>query len=258
MTVASKSITSKIEAAAQTDVGLVRRNNQDSFGTDEELGLYVVCDGMGGAAGGEIASRLAVDTFLEVARQELLSLHDVNAECTRAAMLRAAAAANRAVVSRASFDTALRGMGSTLVAARVHGESAIVLNVGDSRCYYFQADGAEQLTTDHSFVAEQVSRGLMTVEQAERSLYASVITRAIGADQDVNPDLYEATLHPGSALLLCSDGLTRHVTREELGSILAETAAEPAHSVCDRMIQLAKSRGGSDNVTCLLLRANPA
>jgi protein phosphatase len=248
----------KIDAAAQTDIGLVRRNNQDSFGVDNELGIYVVCDGMGGAAGGEVASRIAVDTFLDVARQELLSLQDANPECTRCSLLRAAAAANRAVLSHAAFDMTLRGMGSTLVAARVVGDFATVLNVGDSRAYLFHADQADQLTHDHSFVAEQVRRGLMTQVEAERSVYQSVITRAIGADQDVTPDLFDATLHPGDSLLLCSDGLTRHVSSDELATLIAETAHLPVELACDRMIQLAKSRGGSDNITCLLLRANPA
>jgi serine/threonine protein phosphatase PrpC len=248
----------KIDAAAQTDVGLVRRNNQDSFGVDNELGLYVVCDGMGGAAGGEVASRIAVDTFLDVARQELISLRDANPECTRCSMLRAAAAANRAVLAHAAFDMKLRGMGSTLVAARIVGDLATVLNVGDSRAYLFHADTADQLTHDHSFVAEQVRRGLMTPLEAERSVYQSVITRAIGADPDVAPDLFDATLNPGDSLLLCSDGLTRHVTSAELATLIAETAHLPVELACDRMIQLAKSRGGSDNITCLLLRANPA
>jgi PPM family protein phosphatase len=248
----------KIEAAARTDIGRARRNNQDSFGVDDELGIYVVCDGMGGAAGGEIASRIAVDTFLEIARQELLSMNDATPECTRCSLLRAAAAANRAVLARANFDIALRGMGTTLVAARIAGDSVTVLNVGDSRAYLFSASGTSQLTVDHSYLAEQVRRGRLTEAQAERSGLQSVITRAIGADQDVTPDLYDATLQPGDALLLCSDGLTRHVSRDDLTAIVSEAAPHPADDACARMIHLANTRGGSDNITCLLLRANPA
>jgi protein phosphatase len=250
-------VAQKLEVAAQTDTGLVRRSNQDSFGTDEDFGLYVVCDGMGGAAGGDIASRIAVETFLAVARQELENLHDANAECTRCSLQRAAAAANRAVLARASFDIALRGMGSTLVAARLFGESLTLINVGDSRAYLFQNGHARQLTQDHSWVAEQVRRGLMTPAQAERSSFQSVITRAIGADIDVAPDLFDATLHPGEALLLTSDGLTRHVSTEELAQIVTATAADSPQSTCDRLIALAKARGGSDNITCILIR-NPA
>lgn len=245
----------KLEVAAQTDIGLVRRNNQDNFGSDEALGLYVVCDGMGGAAGGDIASGIAVETFLAVARQELEKLKDANAECTRFALKRASAAANRAVLARANYDIALRGMGSTLVAARLAGDAVTVLNVGDSRAYLFHDGHAVQLTQDHSYVAEQVRRGLMTVAQAERSSLQSVITRAIGADADVSPDLYEAILHPGDTLLLTTDGLTRHVTQRELEEIVEQTPLLATQKVCDRMIQLAKSRGGSDNITCILIRA---
>lgn len=244
----------KLEVAAQTDVGLVRRNNQDNFGSDEELGLYVVCDGMGGAAGGDIASGIAVETFLAVARQELEKLPDANGEHTRCSLKRAAAAANRAVLARANHDIALRGMGSTLVAARLNGEAVTVLNVGDSRLYLFQNGHASQITQDHSYVAEQVRHGLMTEAQAERSSLQSVITRAIGADVDVVADLFEAVLHPGDTLLLTTDGLTRHVRQTELAAIIADTVSQPTQVACDRMIQLAKSRGGSDNITCIVIR----
>ncbi len=253
----------KIEAAARTDVGRARRSNQDTFGVDDELGLYVVCDGMGGVAGGEIASRIAVDTFLQIARQELLSMNAASLECTRCSLLRAAAAANRAVLARANFDIALRGMGTTLVAARIAGDFITVLNVGDSRAYLFQHGEAEQLTAtqltrDHSYLAEQVRCGRLTEAQAARSSLQSVITRAIGVDQDVTPDLYDATLQPGDALLLCSDGLTRHLTPDDLAAIVSESTSYSADDVCARMIHLANARGGSDNITCLLLRANPA
>jgi protein phosphatase len=248
-------VASKVEAAARTDIGHVRRNNQDSFGSDEELGLYVVCDGMGGAAGGDVASKIAVETFLTVVRQEIETLGDANRECTRCSMLRAAAAANRAVFARAHYDIAFRGMGSTLVAARLVGDALTVLNVGDSRAYIFQGDTVTQLTNDHSYVAEQVRRGLMTQAEAERSPLQSIITRAIGADADVTADLYEATLRPGDSVLLTSDGLTRHVDEEELAAIVADTAAHPPEDACERMIELAKTRGGSDNITCIVLRA---
>jgi protein phosphatase len=247
-------VASNLEVAAQTDKGLVRRNNQDNFGSDEALGLYVVCDGMGGAAGGDVASKIAVDTFLAVARQELEKLPDTNPEHTRCSMQRATAAANRAVLARANFDIALRGMGSTLVAARLVADSVMILNVGDSRAYLFHEGHATQITRDHSYVAEQVRRGLMTEAQAERSSLQSVITRAIGADVDVAPDLYEATLRHGDTLLLTTDGLTRHVTEHELAEIVSASASLPAPTVCERMIELAKSRGGSDNITCILIR----
>ena len=251
-------VASKLEVAVLSDVGRVRRSNQDNFGSDDDLGLYVVCDGMGGAAGGDIASRIAVESFLAVARQELLSLHDANSECTRCSLERAAAAANRAVLARASFDIALRGMGSTLVAARLAGETLTILNVGDSRAYLFHEGGLRQITRDHSYLDEQVHLGMMTPDQAARSGLQSVITRAIGADADVVPDVFEATLHPGDILLLTSDGLTRHVAAQEIAEHLAATAAASAEDACRGLIELANRRGGQDNITCLLLRASAA
>ena len=244
----------RLQTAARTDIGLVRRSNQDCFGSEDEFHLFVVCDGMGGAAGGDIASKIAVETFLATARQELSSISNATAQATSVALQRAVAAANRAVVSRAAWDTKYRGMGSTLVAARLAGRTVTVVNVGDSRAYLFRARHAVQITEDHSFVAEQVRLGRMTAEQAEDSSLQSVITRAIGADADVRPDLYTATLEEGDVLLLTSDGLTRHVQRDELSRMLAASAPDTVDLACEQLVRLAKERGGSDNITCVLVR----
>jgi protein phosphatase len=233
------------EPAAATHIGLVRATNQDSFGMDTDLGLYVVCDGMGGAAGGEIASHLAVETFLAIARQELHS-----GTPTGDALHRAVAAANRAVVARAQWDTRYRGMGSTLVAARIFYNHVTVINVGDSRAYVIRNGEPVQLTHDHSVVAERVRAGLMTPAEAEVSSIQSVITRAIGAEQDVHPDLYEVTLNSGEILLLASDGLTRSVQPHEIAVILAKTTASEA---CQELIALANRYGGHDNITCIVV-----
>jgi serine/threonine protein phosphatase PrpC len=238
------------EIAAQTDIGLVRKSNQDSFGIDEDLSLYVVCDGMGGAAGGEIASSIAVETFLTVARQELQSL-DGKSDSDSVALQRAVAAANRAVVVRAGWDICYRGMGTTLVAARVKGDKLTVIHVGDSRTYLVRENQAVQLTEDHSHVAEQVRLGLMTAEQAERSSLRSVITRAIGAEADVRSDLQEMTLLVGDTVLLTSDGLIRHVSDGEIAETIGSAAS--ADEACERLIALARYRGGSDNITCIVV-----
>jgi serine/threonine protein phosphatase PrpC len=238
------------EAAARTDVGLMRKNNQDSFGRLDELGLYVVCDGMGGAAGGEIASSLAVDTFLAIARQELDSL-DGHMDCDCVALTRAVAAANRAVVVRAGWDICYRGMGTTLVGARLNGDKLTVIHVGDSRAYLLRDGRAVPLTQDHSHVAEQMRLGLMTAEEAERSSMRSVITRAIGAEADVQADLHQATLVAGDKVLLTSDGLIRHVADEEIAEAISSSAT--GNEACERLIALARQRGGSDNITCIVL-----
>ena len=242
----------RCEIGFRTDIGRVRRSNQDSAAIDEDAGVYVVCDGMGGAAGGEIASRVAADTFLEVARLELAS-GSSHGETTGLALRRAVAAANRAVLNRAAFDTRFRGMGTTLVGFRVQGEDATVINVGDSRAYLVRNGIATRLTLDHSFVAEGVRRGVMTEAQAEKSSLQSVITRAIGADQDVHPDVFHQSLRPDDVLLLTSDGLTRHVTDAEIGGVVRAGLNDGPDAICSRLIECANARGGSDNITCLLL-----
>ena len=248
----------RAEVAAKTDVGLMRRTNQDSFGTDVGLGLYVLCDGMGGAAGGEVASRIATETFLTIARQELSHDKSQGGEHTRRALARAAAAANRAVSQRADFDPRFRGMGTTLVALRIAGSTLTAINVGDSRAYLIRQGTAMRLTIDHSYVAEQVRLGVMTESEAEASSMQSLITRAIGAEDDVYPDLFEHPLHPADTVLLTSDGLTRHLSDEEIATMLALGAARTAEIACLKLIEEAKRRGGSDNITCIVIRLKEA
>jgi serine/threonine protein phosphatase PrpC len=242
----------ELDAAVMTDIGLVRRSNQDAYAADEELGLFVVCDGMGGPAGGEIASVLAADTFVSVFRQEFHSLPANGGGKTALAMERAALAANRAVCARAAYDTRFRGMGTTLVAARFESNVLTVLNVGDSRAYRLRDGELTQLSRDHSFVHEQVELGLLTPEEAVDSPHQSVITRAIGAESDVHPDVFLEALHPGDGILLASDGLTRHLTDATIAGALA--GAHNASAACAQLIELAKEDGGSDNITCFVIR----
>jgi protein phosphatase len=243
----------EIEVAGRTDIGMVRRTNQDTFAVVESLSMAVVCDGMGGPAGGDVASTLALESFLEVVTQELEASRSADGERTRRALCRAAAAANRAVRTRASFDTRFRGMGTTLVAARLDGSELTVVNVGDSRGYLVRGGVARQVTRDHSYVAEQMRMGLMTEREAERSPLQSAITRAIGIEDDVTPDFFTETVAAGDRVLLCSDGLMRHVKDEEIGTIVADEASS-AEMVCERLIAMANARGGTDNVTCVVMR----
>jgi protein phosphatase len=211
---------------------------------------------MGGPAGGEVASSLAVESFLAVARQEMESRRGGQNGLAAQAMGRAAAAANRAVWARASYDTQFRGMGTTMVAARLEGAELTVLNVGDSRAYIVRGRTARQITDDHSYVAEQVRRGLMTEVEAERSPMQSVITRAIGIEDDVKPDISTMTMERGDVLLLCTDGLTRHVSGEQLGEVVGRLGGgTPLGAISDELIAMANARGGSDNITCVLMRA---
>jgi serine/threonine protein phosphatase PrpC len=187
-----------------------------------------------------------------VARQEIACDPCDPQERTLRALRRGVRAANRAVIERATWEMPLRGMGSTLVAVRIEGSHATFIHVGDSRAYLARGGVVTQITEDHSVVAEQVRLGLMGEDDAERSPMRSVITRAIGAEVDVQPELSALDLQADDALLLVSDGLTRHLGREDIALVLhQETGAQLA---CERMIALANERGGSDNVTCVLLR----
>jgi len=250
-------ITLEFEVAGRTDIGLVRRTNQDTFGVVESLALATICDGMGGVAGGEVASHVALENFLEVAKQEIGASRSADGERTKRALCRAAAAANRAVRARASYDTRFRGMGTTLVAARLDGNEVTVLNVGDSRAYLVRGGMIRQVTRDHSYVAEQMRMGLMTEAEAERSPLQSAITRAIGIEDDVQPDFYTETVQAGDGLLLCSDGLRRHMKDTEIGKIVADATMTPAE-ICERLIATVNARGGTDNVTCVVMRFGAA
>lgn len=243
----------EFEVAGRTDIGMVRRTNQDTFGVVESLGLAVICDGMGGLAGGEVASQVAMESFVEVARQEIEASRSADGERSKRALCRAAAAANRAVRARASYDTRFRGMGTTLVAARLDGNEMTVLNVGDSRAYVVRGGVARQITRDHSYVAEQMRMGLMTESEAEMSPHQSAITRAIGIDDDVQPDFYTERVQTGDDVLLCSDGLMRHMKDEEIARIVGDATMRPAE-ICERLIATVNARGGSDNVTCVVMR----
>ena len=238
-------------AGAATDVGLVRHHNEDSHGMLESLGLYVVCDGMGGANGGEVASQMAVEGFLGYVREQSagadLSDREVRVEILAGAVKQA----NHEIITRAGREPGLRGMGSTLVGSWFYDGEAVLANVGDSRAYLVRADGLRQLTDDHSLIAEQMRLGTMTAEEAAVSPMQSVITRALGARETVEPDFYLVEMQAGDRLLLTSDGLLRHVADDE---ILATAREGTPHEACSRLVQLAREGGGSDNITCILVQ----
>ena len=241
----------KVTAAALTDIGRVRRQNQDAYGLDSEHQLYVVCDGMGGAAGGEVASRMAVDEFLADFVHQISEQPDSTPEAAKNALYYASVAANRVVYARSAAEPSLRGMGSTLVAAHVAGERLLLVNVGDSRAYLMRNGSIAQLTQDHSYLDEQVRLGLMTQEMADASNWQSVITRAVGIEPEVHPDLFGVDLQDGDVVLLTSDGLTRHVKDAEIATIATGEGSLPKR--LRMLIESACRNGGSDNITCVLL-----
>ena len=228
-----------------TDRGRVRRENQDAFYTwqGDGVALGVVCDGMGGAQAGNVASAIAAQRFVEV-------LSDMPGQPPQR-MKRALELANTAVFQRSRSDPSCRGMGTTLVAAFAKEDVAHILNVGDSRCYHLSAGSVRQVSRDHSLVEELVALGRITPEQARVHPNRNIITRALGTEHQIQGDLFVVELRPGDRLLLCSDGLSNEVEDRELLSLMAPTLEES----CQNLLRQALDRGAPDNVTVVLLEA---
>lgn len=239
-----------IKAWGITDKGAVRQQNQDAYYLDiptDTLAVGVVCDGMGGARAGNIASMMAVETFTDT----LQSWQSSNRE-PDALLLQAAEQANAAVFHRACTDPDCRGMGTTMVATLVLGEQAHILNIGDSRAYHICEAGIVKLTRDHSVVEDLVLRGDITPEQARTHPQKNLITRALGAEEQIRADLFHRTLAPGEFLLLCSDGLSNVVADQELLYEVIHGGAP--EDCCRRLLEIAMSRGAPDNVTAVLIQ----
>lgn len=248
-----------IEVAGRTDTGCVRTNNEDNFGYDARYGIFVVCDGMGGAAAGEVASKLAVDTvlsyFREAAKTKVFPLVGKKFEnvSTRAnALASAIQLANEAIVETGANHDSRRGMGSTIVAILLEQNMCSIAHVGDSRIYMLRQGEIQQLTSDHSLVMEQVRRGLITREEAERSEISNIIIRALGSGDEVVPDVDDLFAMPGDVFLLASDGLTKMVKDEWIQGIIQDS--RDLEQACADLIDAAKAHGGDDNITCMLVR----
>jgi PPM family protein phosphatase len=249
-----------IRAYGLSDVGCVREMNEDSFGLRSEDGLYVVCDGMGGGAAGEVASSLAVDAFLARLEQTRLEKTPAADDVTETVWM-AVQHANSLVLQRSRLSAEFRGMGTTLVAlwlrsAQFDGathRAAWVAHAGDSRCYRFRGDELCALTVDHSLVEQQVRQGQLTPEEAEHSNMRHVITRAVGVDSQLEPEIAVTDALAGDLFLLCSDGLTQEVTQSRIAEVLRhEKRVEDA---CRALVAEARSHGGRDNITCVLVQA---
>jgi len=242
-----------------TDVGRVRKNNQDAYGIDAAHGLVVVADGMGGHAAGEVASRLAVDTVMaEVARGFATGKIPWEGEAPlhltewQRLLISSIRIANQMIFRSAQENPDQKGMGTTVVAALIHAGRATVANVGDSRLYLWRGGRLAQWTRDHSFVAEQVERGLLTPAEAATAANQNILTRALGTAAEVDVDTRERRLSDGDLLLLCTDGLTRMVPDADIAGAL--DAAPAGAAVCERLVKAALERGGRDNVTVATAR----
>ena len=216
----------RIASGGKSDVGQQRGNNEDCFRIVPALDLFVVADGMGGEAHGEIASAMAVETVVKTCMGEEGDTVAVSAEVqpgwsdSTKRLFSAAHLANKKIFESAAAHPEQQGMGATLTAAWVNGEKLSIAHVGDSRAYLLRSGALQQLTSDHSLVAEQVRRGILSAEEAERSEMQSVLLRALGTQPEIEIDGEEHTLFPHDVLLLCSDGLTRMVTELEIAGTL--------------------------------------
>jgi len=245
-----------LDVAGLTDVGRVRASNEDSFGYDERLGIFVVCDGMGGHAAGEIASRIAVDAVLDYFREHEPGMKQDtgldDAPLGARLLAEAVKQANDAILEYAEEHKNTSGMGTTLVAARFADRNVSIANVGDSRIYLLREGELLQLTEDHSLVMEQVRRGMLTLEEAQHSSVKNIITRALGTDETTLPDLGEFPAQDGDVLLLATDGVLRHVGDAQIRDILLQIPSLKA--ACTTLIDAANQGGGDDNSTCVLVR----
>jgi serine/threonine protein phosphatase PrpC len=239
-----------ITCAARTDVGLIRSGNEDNYLMIPDRGTFIVADGMGGHAAGEVASEMAVG----IISRDLGSYRGIGPEEAASRMINAIRQANAAIYERTLSEHDKRGMGTTATVLVLHNNRYLVGQVGDSRAYLLRDGVFHQLTKDHSYVQEQVDAGYLTPEQARTHPYANVITRCVGANGDVTPDLFSGVVRAGDVFLLASDGLTGMLEDEVLAAIV-QSEGTPEKWV-DRLVAEANRRGGLDNITVIVVRVD--
>ncbi len=249
----------EIKAYGLTHVGRQRQHNEDSYLVADEAKLFLVADGMGGHAAGEIASRIAVDSISEFILHTKEDdgtwphAYDEHYKRSTNRLMAAVRLANTRVLEAMRKDARLRGMGTTVVACLAEGDTLSVAHVGDSRAYMIRDNQLQRITNDHSWVFEQVQAGMLTEAEAEKHPLRNVITRALGGALQVNPDASEIEVKEGDLFLLCSDGLTGMVPEEQILKVVTEYG--DLEKACQKLIDEANERGGLDNVTAILVKA---
>jgi protein phosphatase len=244
---------SRWTGAVLTHRGLVREANEDAALVLNELGLWIVADGMGGHPGGDVASRLAVEATADYVRR-----HAAHCGEAKKLLLQAIRYANERVRGEVRIRPELETMGTTIVALHV-GEApeadATLVHVGDSRAYLVRDGSLQPLTTDHSYVEERIREGLLTREEARRHPYRHMLSRAVGIEPEVEPDVRSFALRPGDRILLCTDGLTKMIEDEEILALLGTAASQ--EEACRLLVEAANRRGGADNTTVVVVGAVP-
>jgi protein phosphatase len=240
----------KLLHAARTDVGMIRSGNEDNFAVDTSptRGIFIVADGMGGHAAGEVASEMAV----QIVQRELAQVRTLDTDDVVQLVAGSLKRANRAIHDRTLTEVDKQGMGTTVSALIISGSRYLIGQVGDSRVYLLRDGNISQLTKDHSYVQEQVDAGFLTPEQARYHPYSNVITRCVGAGNDVEPDIYRGEVRVGDLYLVASDGLTGMVDDRRLAQLLS-SRAEPERKV-QSLIAEANGRGGLDNITAIIVQ----
>lgn len=237
----------KFNSWCLTDKGLRRDSNQDSYLINEDIGLFIVADGMGGHSGGEVASSMAVETVEEIALQP-----GAEKKSPRELILQCYEESSRRIFDKAAHERPeLAGMGTTMVLSYLRGKHLYVGNVGDSRCYLFKKPYLWQITEDHSLINEQLRAGVMTEEQVHQFVGRNVITRSVGYEREVYPDVIEREVAPGEMFLMCSDGLSSLVPDQRICEIMNQNTPDKIVKAC---VEQALANGGDDNVTVLLLQ----
>ncbi|MFR6065709.1 MAG: Stp1/IreP family PP2C-type Ser/Thr phosphatase [Eubacterium sp.] len=240
-----------MKIVAKTDKGKVRASNQDAYAVGEfpdEVAWAVVCDGMGGAAGGNIASALAVKVIsdkINASYREKMSPSSIKNMLDSALI-----AANIEVYDMADTKPELRGMGTTVVCAVVKNSCAYIAHAGDSRAYIFNKDNLSQVTTDHSFVQDLVNKGKITAEEAQNHPNKNLITRAIGVDKSIEIDFDEVEMADDDVLIICTDGLSNYVSDMEM---INEVSDGRYYAFADRLVKKANNNGGGDNITVVAI-----
>ncbi len=248
----------KIESYGLSNVGMKRSHNEDHYLVNDELKLYVVADGMGGHLGGEFASKMAVATVEEVVQRlngpKATLVAGVNSEeASYGERLRfAIREAGRRIYDQSLYDDGLKGMGTTTVASYVKENQAFIANVGDSRGYFIRDGKIKQITEDHSLVSEQVRAGILSADDAKGHRLKNIITRSVGYQEEVDPDMKVLDLQHGDKVLMCSDGLSNLVEERD---ILEALSKGPLKEACENLVALANERGGDDNITVVVFQA---
>jgi protein phosphatase len=252
-------LASALEVASHTDPGMVRSHNEDSIASDADKGVVVLADGMGGYNAGEVASGMAT-TVITTELQQMLEQHmpfvvdEQTGQTFAQTMLRdQIAKANTSIYQAAQSQPQYAGMGTTLVVAMFHDNKVTVAHIGDSRLYRLRGDLFSQVTKDHSLLQEQIDSGLITPEQAKTSQNKNLVTRALGIDPTVEPEIHDYDAEVGDIYLLCSDGLCDMVSDEDIG-MAVQTLGANLKLCCQQLVQMANDNGGRDNISVILIK----